>query len=83
MSKKYYDFESFYWLYRKTIAISKVFGADISLKYSQFGYNTKGIAVVLENIVYLELRRRGYEVYVGEVFSLAIFDDSCYNITII
>lgn len=44
----------------------KFYLADISLKYSQFGYNTKGIAASLENIVYLELRRRGYDVYVGK-----------------
>lgn len=44
----------------------KFYLADISFKYSQFGYNTKGIAPSLENIVYLELRRRGYEVYIGK-----------------
>ncbi len=44
----------------------KFYLADISLKYSQFGYDTKGIAASLENIVYLELRRRGYKVYVGK-----------------
>ncbi len=44
----------------------KFYLADISLKYSQFGYNSKGVAASLENIVYLELRRRGYEVYVGK-----------------
>ena len=44
----------------------KFYLSDISFKYSQFGYNTKGIAATLENIVYLELRRRGYEVYVGK-----------------
>ena len=44
----------------------KFYLADISIKYSQFGYNTKGIAASLENIVYLELRRRGYQVYVGK-----------------
>lgn len=44
----------------------KFYLADISFKYSQFGYNTKDIAAALENIVYLELRRRGYNVYVGK-----------------
>lgn len=44
----------------------KFYLADISIKYSQFGFNTKGIAASLENIVYLELRRRGYQVYVGK-----------------
>lgn len=44
----------------------KFYLADISIKYSQFGYNTKGITAALENIVYLEMRRRGYQVYVGK-----------------
>lgn len=44
----------------------KFYLADISFKYSQFGFNTKGIASSLENIVYLELRRRGYETYIGK-----------------
>lgn len=44
----------------------KFYLADVALKYSQFGYNSKGIAAALENIVYLELRRRGYKVYVGK-----------------
>lgn len=50
----------------------KFYLADISFKYSQFGYNTKGIAAALENIVYLELRRRGYNVYVGKDFDKEI-----------
>lgn len=44
----------------------KFYLADISLKNSQFGFNTKSIAASLENIVYLELRRRGYNVYIGK-----------------
>ncbi len=44
----------------------KFYLSDISLKYSQLGFNPKGIASALENIVYLELRRRGYSVYIGK-----------------
>lgn len=44
----------------------KFYLSDVSLKYSQFGFNPKGIAAALENIVYLELRRRGYSVYIGK-----------------
>ncbi|MEG0958718.1 MAG: ATP-binding protein [Erysipelotrichaceae bacterium] len=44
----------------------KFYLADASLKYSIIGFNTKSIAAMLENIVYFELRRRGYEVYVGK-----------------
>lgn len=44
----------------------KFYLADASLKYSIMGFNTKSIAAMLENIVYFELRRKGYEVYVGK-----------------
>ena len=30
------------------------------------GFNPKSIAAMLENIVYFELRRRSYEVYIGK-----------------
>ncbi len=44
----------------------KYYLSDISFKYSKFGFNSSYIASMLENIVYLELKRRGYEVYVGK-----------------
>lgn len=44
----------------------KYYLSDISFKYSKFGFNTSMIASMLENIIYLELRRRGYEVYIGK-----------------
>ncbi|MEG2186785.1 MAG: ATP-binding protein [Clostridia bacterium] len=44
----------------------KFYLADISLKYSIMGFQPKSIASTLENIVYFELRRKGYEVYVGK-----------------
>lgn len=44
----------------------KFYLADASLKYSIMGFNPKSIAAMLENIVYFELRRKGYEVYVGK-----------------
>lgn len=44
----------------------KFYLADTSLKYSIMGFNPKSIAAMLENIVYFELRRKGYEVYVGK-----------------
>jgi len=44
----------------------KFYLADPSLKYSIMGFNPKSIAAMLENLVYFELRRRGYEVYIGK-----------------
>ncbi len=44
----------------------KFYLADASLKYCMMGFNPKSFAAMLENIVYFELRRRGYEVYIGK-----------------
>ena len=44
----------------------KYYLSDITFKYSKFGFNTSMISSMLENIVYLELKRRGYEVYIGK-----------------
>ena len=44
----------------------KYYLADVSFRYALFGYNRKMLDGVMENIVYLELSRRGYDVYVGK-----------------
>lgn len=44
----------------------KFYLADTSLRYSVLGYNTDSIAASLENVVYLELCRRGYTVNIGK-----------------
>ena len=44
----------------------KYYLADVSLKYALLGYNRKMLDGVMENIVFLELKRRGYHVYVGK-----------------
>lgn len=44
----------------------KFYLADVSLRYSVLGYNAHSVASSLENIVYLELRRRGYTVHIGK-----------------
>lgn len=44
----------------------KFYLADPSLKYCIMGFNPKSIAAMLENVVYFELRRRGYDVYIGK-----------------
>lgn len=44
----------------------KFYLADASLKYCIMGFSPKSVAAMLENIVYFELRRRGYKVYIGK-----------------
>ena len=45
----------------------KFYLADPAFRYSVLGYSSDSVAAILENIVYLELRRRGYDVYVGKL----------------
>lgn len=45
----------------------KFYLADTSLRYSVMGYNDDTVASSLENVVYLELCRRGYTVSVGKI----------------
>lgn len=44
----------------------KFYLADTALRYSVLGYNSDSVASSLENVVYLELCRRGYTVNVGK-----------------
>ena len=44
----------------------KYYLADVSLKYSLLGYDRKMLDGALENIVFLELKRRGYDVCIGK-----------------
>lgn len=44
----------------------KFYLADVSLRYSVLGYTADSIASSLENIVYLELCRRGFSVNIGK-----------------
>ncbi|WP_455668961.1 ATP-binding protein [Phocaeicola sp.] len=44
----------------------KYFVSDLSLIYAVMGYKDRLIAGALENLVYWEMRRRGYEVYIGK-----------------
>lgn len=44
----------------------KYYLGDQALKYAIMGYKDREISGILENIVFLELKRRGYEVYVGK-----------------
>ena len=44
----------------------KFYLADASLKYCIMGFNPKSLSSMLENVVYFELLRRGYDVYIGK-----------------
>lgn len=44
----------------------KFYLADPALLYAVLGYDPNTIAAMLENVVYLELRRRGYTVNIGK-----------------
>ena len=45
----------------------KFYLADTALKYCILGFDPKSVASMLENIVFFELKRRGYEVYIGKL----------------
>lgn len=45
----------------------KFYLGDISLLYAVMGFRPMLISGILENIVYLELKRRGYQVYIGKL----------------
>ncbi|MBX2985088.1 MAG: ATP-binding protein [Bacteroidia bacterium] len=50
----------------------KFYVSDVSLLYATMGFRNRMISGILENIVFLELRRRGYKVYVGKLDSREI-----------
>ncbi|HDL5699066.1 TPA: ATP-binding protein [Mannheimia haemolytica] len=45
----------------------KFYLGDVSLLYATMGFRTSLISGILENLVYLELKRRGYQVYIGKL----------------
>lgn len=45
----------------------KYFLGDIGLRHALLGYREADISGMLENIIFLELKRRGYEVYIGKL----------------
>ena len=44
----------------------KYYVGDISLVYATMGFRDRMIGGVLENLVFLELKRRGYQVFIGK-----------------
>ena len=64
---------------KKILAVNeKYYVADHGIREAIFGGNMKDINLVLENIVYMELLRRGYSVTVGKVHDKEI-DFVCEN----
>lgn len=51
--------------YLKTL--EKYYVVDIGLRYMLLGTKNTDIGHILENVIYLELLRRGYKVYIGKV----------------
>src|SRR5690554_4799341 len=45
----------------------KFYVSDVSIIYALMGYRDRMISGILENIVFLELKQRGYNVYIGKL----------------
>jgi predicted AAA+ superfamily ATPase len=45
----------------------KYYATDVTMRYALLGRKNLDVGHVLENVVYLELIRRGYKVYIGKV----------------
>lgn len=56
--------------YLKTL--EKYYAVDIGLRYILLGTRSTDVGHILENVVYLELVRRGYEIYVGKIDELEV-----------
>ena len=56
--------------YLKTL--EKYFVVDIGLRYMLLGTRSTDVGHILENVIYLELLRRGYDVYIGKVGGLEV-----------
>lgn len=53
-------------------SLAKYYVVDIGLRFMLLGSRQADMGHILENVVYLELLRRGYEVYVGKVDNLEV-----------
>lgn len=53
-------------------SLEKYYLVDISLRHLLLGNRARDIGHILENIVYIELIRRGYKVYIGKMGTLEV-----------
>lgn len=56
--------------YLKTL--EKYYVVDIGLRYMLLGSRSTDVGHILENVIFLELLRRGYDVYVGKIDELEV-----------
>lgn len=56
--------------YLKTL--EKYYAVDIGMRYMLLGTAGTDVGHILENVIYLELLRRGYDVYVGKIDELEV-----------
>ncbi len=52
--------------------LEKYYVVDIGMRYMLLGTSGTDVGHILENVIYLELLRRGYEVYIGKIDDLEI-----------
>lgn len=56
--------------YLKTLG--KYYVVDMGMRRMLLGSKSMDVGHILENVIYLELRRRGFEVYVGKVDDMEV-----------
>ncbi len=61
-------------------SLEKYYIVDIGLRYFLLGGKSADTGHILENVIYLELRRRGYDIYIGKLDKMEVdftaMDDS-------
>jgi uncharacterized protein len=57
---------------RRLAMLEKYYAGDLGLRHAILGYRSGDLGGIAENLVFLELRRRGYKVWVGKLADLEI-----------